>query len=85
MDLPLWLPEMPDWMKDAWAALQSNLPLDQDWDVWIDWYKDRLRGGSRGEAHELVFATVPRDIWDKGPAAVNAWIKEHLPPNPAAI
>ena len=85
MDLPLWLPEMPDWMKDAWAALQSNLPLDQDWDVWIDWYKDRLRGGSRGEAHELVFATVPRDVWDKGPAAVNAWIKEHLPPNPAAI
>ena len=29
----------------------------------------RLRGGSRGEASELVFASVPKEEWDKGPAA----------------
>ncbi|MFZ1963045.1 MAG: toll/interleukin-1 receptor domain-containing protein [Roseiarcus sp.] len=84
MDLPLWLPDVPDWTREAWAILRSNLPRDQDWDVWIDWYEDRLRGGSRGECYEFVFASVPRDVWDNSPAAANAWIKEHLPLSPAA-
>ena len=55
------------------------MPEDEDWDVWIDWYEERLRGGSRGENYELVFASVPQEEWDKGPAAANAWIKAHLP------
>jgi hypothetical protein len=50
----------------------------EDWDVWIEWYQDRLRGGSRGEAYELVFASVPQEEWDKGPAAANAWIKRKI-------
>jgi hypothetical protein len=85
MDSPLWLTEMPDWMKDAWAALQSNLPRDQGWDVWIDWYEDRLRGGSKGEAYEFIFASVPRHVWDKGPTIANASIKEQLPRSFTAI
>ena len=40
----------------------------------------RLLGGSCGEAHELVFASVPLGVWDKGPAAANAWVMERLPP-----
>jgi hypothetical protein len=45
---------------------------------------DRLVRGtsawsSRGETYELVFARVPLGVWDKGPAAANAWIKAHLP------
>ena len=50
-----------------------------DMDVWIDWYEERLRGGSRGEDYELVFTSVPQAEWDKGPAAANVWIKAHLP------
>ncbi len=83
IDLPLWLSEMPDSTKEAWVALRSNLPQDQDWEVWIDWYEDRLRGCSRDEAHEIVFASVPRDVWDNGPVAANAWIKVHLPLSPS--
>jgi hypothetical protein len=78
IDSPLWLREVPDWVKDDWATLQSNLPRDQDWDVRIDWYEDRLRGVSKEEANELVFATVPRDVWDRGPAIANASIKDQL-------
>jgi hypothetical protein len=55
------------------------LPEDEDWDVWFDWYEQRLRGSSTGEEYELVFASVPEEEWDKGPAAANAWIKAHLP------
>jgi hypothetical protein len=43
-----------------------------------------LRGGSRGEAYELVFGSVPLDVWDKGFAAANARIKAHLPEAPEA-
>ena len=44
-----------------------------------------LYASSRGEAYELVFATVPIEVWDKGPAAANRWIKEHLPKEPIRL
>jgi len=50
-----------------------------------DWYNERLRGVSRGEDYELVFASVPLDVWDKGPAAANAWIKANLPEGMGSI
>ena len=78
-DLRLWSHGRPDWAEDSWEELKAALPQDEDWDVWIDWYEDRLRGRSRGEAYELTFASVPLDVWDQGPAAANAWIREHLP------
>ena len=60
--------------------LHLALTKGEHWDVWIDWYEERLRGGSRGEDYELVFASVPQEEWDKGSAAANLWIKAHLPP-----
>jgi len=80
-DLPLWWESPPDYWKKDWERLKTALPGDEDWDVWIDWYEERLRGGSRGEAYELVFARAPQEVWDRGPAAANAWIKAHLPPD----
>ncbi len=79
IDAPLWSRGPPPWAADAWAKLKADLPKGEDWEVWIDWYEERLRGGSRGEAVERVFATVPPEVWDKGPAAANAWIKARLP------
>ena len=81
-DLPLWYDRRPGRSEAAWSSLKIALPRGEDWEVWIDWYEERLRGGSRGEAYELVFATVPQDEWDKGAAAANAWIKAHLPKAP---
>ena len=73
-DLPLLSESPPDWWKNDWERLKAALPDDEDWGVWIDWYEERLRGGSRGEAYEVVFASAPQEVWDKGPAAANAWI-----------
>ncbi len=78
-EAPLFAEHESYYAREALAELQANLPDDNDWDVWIDWYKERLHGGSRGEGYELVFASVPREAWSKGPAAANAWIKAHLP------
>ncbi len=78
-DLPLRSESPPDWRKNDWESLKAALPSDEDWNVWIEWYEERLRGGSRGEAYELVFASAPQEVWDQGPAAANAWIRAHLP------
>ncbi len=78
-DAPLWPNGTPDWAPEAWAALRSALPGGEDWDVWFDWYEQRLRGGSRGENYEIVFATAPPEAWNESAAAANAWIREHLP------
>jgi hypothetical protein len=75
-DAPLWSGDRPDWAIAVWAATRARLPKD---DVWIDWYEERLVGGSRGEEYEIVFANVPREEWEEGPATANAWIKQHLP------
>jgi hypothetical protein len=71
---PLWPDGAPDWATYHWR----RLPLEDDWEVWIDWYDRRLGGRSDPEDIELVYATVPESEWDKGPAAANRWIKERL-------
>jgi hypothetical protein len=76
---PLWMGQTPEWATLAWSSLKAALEEEEDWDVWIDWYEERLRGGSRGEDYEFVFASVPEEEWNKGPAAANSWIKAHLP------
>ena len=48
-DLPLWSESLPAWWH--WESLKAALPSDEGWDVWIEWYEERLRGGSRGEAY----------------------------------
>jgi hypothetical protein len=82
-DRPLWPEDSPPDLVDLWVKLKAALPPNEDWDVWTRWYDERLNGAPlRGEAYELVFATVPEEVWDQGPAAANRWIKEHLPPEP---
>ncbi len=78
-DLPLWPKRSLAWAGAEWIGLKTALPRGENWEVWVNWYEDRLRGGSRGEAYETVFARVPQEEWDKGAAAANAWIKAHLP------
>ncbi|MBI1867884.1 MAG: hypothetical protein HYS06_06270 [Methylocystis sp.] len=95
---PLWALARPDWSREEWERLKAALPENENWQVWIDWYEDRIDGRAYGEAKEFVFATVPEQKWNEGPAAANRWIKEKLdklarregksevpPPRPATI
>lgn len=75
---PLWPDRAPDWASDHWGRLRDALPQEDDWQVWIDWYKRRLDGFADPKDFELVFATVPKGKWNEGPAAVNRWIKQRL-------
>ena len=51
------------------------LAAKEDWDVWIDWYEDRLAGRIRDEERELAYVQIKEALWDQGPAIVNAEIK----------
>ncbi len=76
---PLWPDRYtPNWITELWTRLRAALPLEDGWQVWIDWYEDRLKGVSDPEEVELVYATVPAEKWEEGPAAANAWIKAWL-------
>lgn len=65
-------------MRLAWDSMIAGLPSDDHWAVWIDWYEARLAGRATSEAYDFAFVP-PQQVWEKGPAAANAWIREHLP------
>jgi hypothetical protein len=76
---PLWSGGVPIWAGNAWAELKRLLlGASDDWDVWVTWYEDRLIGrpSSYGEEFNVAVATLPDKLWQQGPKAVNARIKE---------
>jgi hypothetical protein len=77
---PLWLSGAPEWADAAWAKLRAALALSQGehWEVWIDWYSARLKKSRWSENRELIYASVPLDVWEKGHVAANTWIYEEL-------
>ena len=76
---PLWPESRPPVIMECWNAMRHRLPADDGWSVWFDWYEQRLQGGAREKAYELVFASVPEEVWEQGAKAANAWIAARLP------
>ena len=75
------LPLSDNRISAKWAELKDVLlPFDQNWQVWMDWYEDRLRGtdhpNSRPliEALELERVLIADEDWEQGPQHVNAMI-----------
>src|SRR5262249_266680 len=72
----LWPGGMPVHLSEAWEALKSALlAADENWDVWIDWYEERLSGRETDETLELARATIPDEFWEQGPQVLNGHIK----------
>jgi len=78
---PLWSTTVPDWVGTHWASLKPCLQaLDQDWQVWTDWYDDRLLGADHPNSRSLIEelelkrVLIADEDWKKGPAHVNAII-----------
>jgi hypothetical protein len=71
---PLWPQDQP--FQDLWRRLKrALLAIGEDWQVWTEWYDDRLEGLVRSDEHELVYVRIANDLWDQGPAVVNAEIR----------
>jgi hypothetical protein len=73
----LWPGRLPAWVADAWDQLkQALLAAGDNWIVWTDWYDERLKGHPANQDIEVARAIVPNEIWDKGPATLNAHVRE---------
>ena len=92
-DKKLWLDNQnhnsaPDWALDSLRDLERNLTkLDENWHVWIDWYRQILHGQSGWglnpkNAEQLIvrIATQENKFWDQGATVANAeiagWLAE---------
>jgi hypothetical protein len=72
----LWPGPSNTWPLDEWTQLRPVLlTADEDWDVWTDWYEGRLMGRTANQALEVKRATIPNELWQRGPRVVNAEIK----------
>ena len=84
MDRPVW-PDgsAPSGFEGQWRDLRRLLlSLDQDWQVWSNWYDDRLRGAAHPGARSLIAGLelerilIPNKVWDDGPSVLNARIAD---------
>lgn len=75
---PLWPSGIPDNIYDFWRLLQTDLSKLRDgFHVWIDWYRDRLRGNRANLELERKWALLPDELLRQTPAEINAHL-EHL-------
>ena len=74
MEEALWLHGIPIWAGRRWADFKEQLPENEEWRVWTDWYERRLVGRSTNEMLEFERVMIPNDEWKRGPGHVNAII-----------
>ncbi len=76
----LWADDhQPDPLRWLWREMQAALlAAKQDWEVWTNWYDDRLAGRVRDAERELAYVLIDDALWTQGPAIVNAEIKRRI-------
>ncbi len=86
---PLWPVGEPEGWAEAWVSATGRLAaLNQDYDVWIDWYNRRIEGyttafdipgdSDRTEDKAILARladATDEDFWDKGAAHVNTTLQ----------
>ncbi len=64
---------------DLWTLLKSDLiGLGENWDVWTDWYEERLNGIPSIEPLEPARASIAETDWLQGPVFVNGKIRQQI-------
>ena len=76
---PLWPSGTPDPVQHKWREMKAHLlAAGEDWQVWTDWYDDRLRGAAACREVELDRISVAEDLLLDEPAVVNREIQEKI-------
>ena len=73
---PLWSKDMSENWQQILADFKTDaLSLSAGFEVWLDWYDDRLQGKPIDIELLKKWNTVPEEIQNQGVAAVNAYLK----------
>lgn len=78
---PLWPNEptgIPLLLTARWDELRQKLiKLDEDWNIWVEWYQDRLNGASPATAIDLEIAKINslEKNYNRGAKVANAELK----------
>ncbi len=76
----LWAGQPPKNIQTHWFRLKAYLldeaRADENWQVWTDWYEDRLQGNPSNKDLDRAIALMnPEKFWDAGPKIANAEIQ----------
>ena len=73
---PLWSEGMPFTFHTLWRRLQSDLlSLKAGFEVWVDWYQDRLDGRPFDWNIERQWAELSKEQLSQAAADINAYLK----------
>ncbi len=73
---PLWKEGTPPKVADLWPRLQRDLrSLEAGFEVWIDWYQDRLDGKPFDWEIERQWVFLSKEQLSQSPAEINAYLK----------
>jgi hypothetical protein len=73
----LWPGQVPDWAQAHWEDLKLKLLAENNgWEVWSQWYEDRLSGALSREQIEVARTTIPDQVWQQQPSILNRHIQE---------
>ncbi len=76
LTIPFWHEGMPAEAAGFWRQLQSDLrSLDAGFEIWIDWYQDRLDGKPFNWEIERQWALLSKEQLSQSPAEINAYLK----------
>ena len=75
----LWPGGTPDAVLHNWSGMKTHLLVaGENWQVWTDWYDDRLRGSGACREVELDRVSTAEDLLLDEPAVVNAAIRQKI-------
>ena len=75
----LWPRGTPDAVLLNWNGMKAQLLVArEDWQVWTDWYDDRLRGARACREVELDRVSIAEDLLLDEPTVVNAAIRQKI-------
>jgi hypothetical protein len=73
----LWLDGLPEETSRRWTHLRADLlNLNAGFEVWVDWYRNRLEGKPFDWDVERKWALLSEERLAQSPAEINAYLKE---------
>ncbi|MCY4306007.1 MAG: DUF262 domain-containing protein [Aestuariivita sp.] len=69
---PLWFESIPTWAGKSWATLKDELSFDAAWEVWINWYQDRLKGKLSDPDQEVIRLSIADNYQNNDPGETNS-------------